>query len=117
AVRTIPACAGPTPPPRSAAPPPPDHPRVHGTDKAALGRFRPGRGPSPRARDRRLGDLLVELADRTIPACAGGLTSPPRAGPSPRARGRRFLTCGNRPTLWSFHSLRVGDGRGITPPR
>jgi len=69
--RSIPACAGPTPPcsgPTSSAR---EHPRVRGADRV-LGIASPSKlGASPRARGRHGPDPGVDLGQGSIPACAG----------------------------------------------
>ncbi len=71
AVRTIPACAGPTPAQPVKTAPVQDHPRVRGADGTWWSGCPVWPGPSPRARGRRALAWAGVAAQGTIPACAG----------------------------------------------
>ncbi len=69
--RSIPACAGLTPPPSTRARPSPVHPRVRGAHGSQSGSSSWRVGPSPRARGSRHRHLIHHPGRRSIPACAG----------------------------------------------
>ena len=93
--RFIPACAGnsrPRLPPGQAAP---VHPRVCGELETIDRIISPAVGSSPRVRGTLLGDRLLDLVDRFIPACAGNSAARRRR----RKRAPRFIPAcaGNSP--------------------
>src|SRR5690606_4007030 len=114
--KTLPVCAGSTPPPGRALRARRDHPRVRGEHSIVAVATSSSGGPSPRARGARFRRDHFQALFGTIPACAGSTTErqvteaqgrdhpsvrgehrpPPggtgrRPGPSPRARGARTL--------------------------
>src|SRR2546423_1100496 len=73
--RTIPACAGNSPPTTTTPSPNWDHPRVRG-EQTTLARDRlPSAGPSPRARGTEPLAVIGDGTLGTIPACAGNSTA------------------------------------------
>ena len=73
--RSIPACAGETPPKVLNIRPGRVYPRVCGGNKDAARAFKAGNGLSPRVRGKRAGAAASSGKERSIPACAGE-TSP-----------------------------------------
>ena len=138
---SIPACAGEPRGAQRTAPPLTVYPRVCGgtARPSKMSRRRPGL--SPRVRGNRGGCAAVEVADGSIPACAGepppahtsphGSTVYPRVcggtscssplrplslGLSPRVRGNPFLPCSTFLSRGSIPAC-AGEPRTQYPPR
>src|SRR5690606_3871501 len=94
--RTIPACAGPTSGCGASRSRPPDYPRVRGADSRRIARTQSDCGLSPRARGRLAVPADGDVAERTIPACAGptdvAAALAASAADYPRVRGADQIT-------------------------
>ena len=125
--RSIPACAGETPPCPHSSKPFQVHPRVCGGNTRMRQKRSQPQGPSPRVRGKRTTSVVRDTPLGSIPACAGETVlylSPTglHAGPSPRVRGKPSArgcassVMGSIPACAGGNSGARGDGRSGSGP-